>query len=75
MMVAIRKAFAANGALNADDVVQAVARLLGFTRAGARIDEAIRTILPSLSAAASFRATAESMRSIAATSAITGAKN
>lgn len=45
MMVAIRKAFAANGALNADDSVRAVARLLGFTRTGPRIDEAIRNNL------------------------------
>lgn len=44
-MVAIRKVFAANGALKADDAVRTVARTLGFARAGARIDEAIRNNL------------------------------
>lgn len=45
MMVAIRKVFAANGALNADTAAQTVARALGFARAGARINEAVRSNL------------------------------
>ncbi len=42
IIIAIRKVFAETGALDAETAVRAVARLLGFARAGARIDEAIR---------------------------------
>jgi len=45
MMVAIRKVFAANGALNVDTAARTVARTLGFARTGARIDEAVRNNL------------------------------
>ncbi|MCI0390436.1 MAG: hypothetical protein MOB07_16940 [Acidobacteria bacterium] len=45
MMVAIRKVFTANGALNTNDALRTVARTLGFARAGARIEEAIRNNL------------------------------
>jgi hypothetical protein len=45
MMVAIRKAFTSHGALSADDAVRSIARLLGFARTGARIDETIRNNL------------------------------
>lgn len=45
MMIAIRKVFVADGALDTNDAVRAVARMLRFARAGARIDEAIRNNL------------------------------
>jgi hypothetical protein len=47
MMAAIRKVFAANGALDTNGAVRAVARTLGFARVGARVDAAIRDNLDS----------------------------
>lgn len=45
MMVVIRKVFAKNGALDAETVVRAIARQLGFARTGPRIDDTVRNNL------------------------------
>lgn len=45
MILAIRKTFAENGALDADKAVRSVARLFGFARTGSRIDVAVRNNL------------------------------